>query len=95
MVLDHSGPDFGFIIYASALKLFAFSTLVLVLPFSTGSAAIDGTIFLAGLLIVAVLIGMIESSMARLKLMQAPQMLMGAGLMAALAVVLVLMVRGI
>jgi formate hydrogenlyase subunit 4 len=42
----------------------------------------------------AMLIGIIESSMARLRMMQVPQMLMGAGLMAVLAVVLVIIVRG-
>jgi formate hydrogenlyase subunit 4 len=96
MVLDHSGPDFGFITYASALKLLAFSTLLLglVLPVNTGSAAVDGVVFLAGVLMMAMLIGIIESSMARLRMMQVPQMLMGAGLMAVLAVVLVIIVRG-
>ena len=40
MVLDHSGPAFGMILYGAALKLFVFGALVvrLAFPLSTGSA---------------------------------------------------------
>jgi formate hydrogenlyase subunit 4 len=96
MVLDHSGPDFGLIIYSSSLKLLAFSTLILglVIPFATGIAAWDGIIFFASLLIIAILIGIVESSIARLRMIQVPKLLMSAGIMAALSVVLVIMVKG-
>ena len=59
MVLDHSGPALGMIIYAAAVKLFVFASLIinLVLPFSTGSSVIDWVVFLAGTLAVAVLGG--------------------------------------
>ncbi len=38
MVLDHSGPALGMILYGAALKLFVFGALVvrLAFPFSTG-----------------------------------------------------------
>ena len=70
MVLDHSGPALGMIMYAAALKLFVFASLIinLVLPFGTGSSLIDWVIFLTGTLAVAVLVGTIESVMARLKM---------------------------
>ncbi len=40
MVLDHSGPAFGMILYGAALKLFVFGALVvrLAFPLTTGSA---------------------------------------------------------
>ena len=43
MVLDHSGPAFGMILYGAALKLFVFGALVvrLAFPFSTGSSWLD------------------------------------------------------
>jgi formate hydrogenlyase subunit 4 len=43
MVLDHGGPDLGFIQYAQTLKLWIFSavTASLLLPAASGSAALD------------------------------------------------------
>ena len=40
MVLDHSGPAFGMILYGAALKLFVFGALVvrLAFPLATGSS---------------------------------------------------------
>lgn len=63
MVLDNSGVDLGFIFYANALKMMLFITLIsiLVMPDS-----ILG--YISEILVVAVLIGMIESITARLRL---------------------------
>src|SRR5205085_10500759 len=57
MVLDHSGPALGMILYGAALKLLIFSSLIvrLALPVSTGSVWLDGPIFVGGLVAVAVL----------------------------------------
>src|SRR5262249_45455772 len=51
MVLDHSGPAFGMILYGAALKLLVFAALVvrLALPFASGTAWIDWGLFVAGL----------------------------------------------
>src|SRR5437899_11330444 len=59
MVLDHSGPAFGMILYGAALKLFAFSALIVRLgvPVATGHLWLDWPIFLAGVLGVAVGVG--------------------------------------
>src|SRR5207247_6629074 len=67
MVLDHSGPAFGMILYGAALKLFAFSALIvrLALPLATGSLWFDWPVFVAGMLVVAVVIGVVDSAMAR------------------------------
>src|SRR5262245_9346346 len=75
MVLDHSGPALGMILYAAALKLFLFGALVLriVLPFTTGNAYLDWLIFIPGMLGVAVVVGVVESVMARLRLVHVPR----------------------
>src|SRR5205823_8013458 len=58
MVLDHSGPALGMILYGAALKLFVFEVLVvrLALPLTTGLPWLDWPIFVAGMLVVAVAI---------------------------------------
>jgi formate hydrogenlyase subunit 4 len=91
MVLDHSGPAFGMILYGAALKLFVFGALIvqLALPLATGSVWLDWPIFLGGMLAVAVTIGVVESSMARLRLTHIPILLVAACLLSAFGVILV------
>jgi len=91
MVLDHSGPDFAFILYGSALKLFLFGVLLvrLLVPAHIGVPWLDLGILLAGLLGLAVLIGIVESSMARLRLIRVPQLLVTSGVLAAVGLLLV------
>jgi formate hydrogenlyase subunit 4 len=92
MVLDHAGPAFGFILYGAALKLTVFATLLvtLLIPARSGSGALAFALFAGGLLGVSVVVGLVESSMARLRLVRVPQLLVTATLLAAFAVVLVL-----
>lgn len=92
MVLDYSGPDFAFILYAAALKLWVFGSLLvgLCMPLRTGWAIVDVCGFLLGMLLLAVVVGVIESTMARLRLLRVSQMLVGAGAIAVVALVLVL-----
>ena len=63
---------------------------VSVIPIRSGNPWLDGAAVLAGMLCCGVMIGVIESSMARLRLLRVPQLLVGAGVLAALALVLVL-----
>ncbi|PJA76908.1 hydrogenase [bacterium CG_4_9_14_3_um_filter_65_15] len=92
MVLDHSGPALGMILYGAALKLMVLGAIVvrLALPLETGWGWLDALVFLGGLLALAVLIGVIESTMARLRLTRIPQILIGTTLVTIFAVVLVL-----
>ncbi len=92
MVLDHSGPDFAFILYGAALKLWLLSVLLVdtVLPIGGAGVGANLVVTLGGLLAVGVVIGLIESTMARLRLLLVPQLLVGAGAMAAVALILVL-----
>jgi formate hydrogenlyase subunit 4 len=90
MVLDHGGPDFAFILYAQALKFWALAALLvgLVVPAGTGSLLLDEALALLGVLALSVLVGGVESAMARLRLNRVPQLLVGAAALAALAFVL-------
>lgn len=65
MILDHSGVDLAYLIYAQVTKLFIFSAVVV--QIITPRAAGIG-ICLIGILIVSIVIGVIESCMARLRL---------------------------
>jgi formate hydrogenlyase subunit 4 len=91
MVLDHSGPAFGVVLYAGAVKLFVFAALVahVLLP-QLGRPAANAAMSFAAILVIGVVIGAIESAMARLRLVRVPQLLITASLVAAFAVVLVL-----
>lgn len=91
MVLDHSGPAFGMILYGAALKLFVFGALVvrLAVPSSTAYPWLDWPIFVGGMLAVAVLIGVVESTMARLRLTHVPVLLVSACLLSAFGIILV------
>src|ERR1039457_2081990 len=92
MVLDHSGPAFGIILYAAALKLFVLGAVFVnvALPFATGNALVDWAIFIAAMLALAVTIGIVESVMARLRMVRIPQLLVGATILSAFAMMLVL-----
>ena len=90
MVLDHSGPAFGYVLYGASVKLFVLSALFLrvVVPFSVTDPALDWLAFVAGILLVAIGIGVVESVMARLRLVKVPQLLVGACLLSAFGMLL-------
>jgi formate hydrogenlyase subunit 4 len=92
MVLDHGGVDLACILYGSALKLWALAALLvgLAVPVRSGDPLRDALAFLGGMAALGVLIGVVESSMARLRLARVPKLLVGATALAVLAVVLVL-----
>ena len=92
MVLDHSGPDFAFILYSAALKLWVMSALLIgiILPVRSGNFLVDIPAALAGMIFIAVLIGVIESIMARLRLLRVPQLLVGAGAISVMGLILIL-----
>ncbi|MBA4356367.1 MAG: NADH-quinone oxidoreductase subunit H [Humidesulfovibrio sp.] len=80
MVLDHSGPLFGVILYSAALKLFILGALLmhLVFPFHTGLAWVDWPLFVGQMLGLAVLVGVVESVRARLPMPHVPYLLLAA-----------------
>jgi formate hydrogenlyase subunit 4 len=90
MVLDHGGPALGIIHYAAALKMFVLGAVLvrIIVPYSGGPWASWG-VFALGMMGLAVLIGIVESTMARLRMAQVPILLLAACLLSAFGVVLV------
>jgi formate hydrogenlyase subunit 4 len=88
MVLDHGGVDLAFIQYAAALKLWVFCALFVgvALPLQMHWPLVDLAFGMAGVFIVAMVIGVIESTMARLRLLRVPQMLVVSAVLAMIAV---------
>ncbi len=91
MVLDHSGPDFAMILYGSSLKIWIIGALLtgIVVPVKTGNQLLDAGLIIIGLFVLAIVTGMIESTMARLRLLRVPQLLVSAGLLSMLALGLI------
>jgi formate hydrogenlyase subunit 4 len=95
MVLDHSGPDLAFVFYGSAVKFFVVAALLvhLLVPMPAGGGWAGVMLLGAGEIGVAVLVGIVESSVARLRLPRVPGFLIGAAALAAVGVA-VLFARG-
>ena len=91
MVLDHSGPDFAMIQYAAALKMWLLGALIvaIAIPWHSGNPLLDGGSAIAGMLSLAVVTGIIESSMGRLRLLRITQLLIAATVLSGLALALV------
>ena len=92
MVLDHSGPVLGMIHYGAALKLFLFAALIVrvAMPFSLRNAWLHTGVFVIGMLLLAVFIGVVESVMARLRLVHVPRLLVAASVLSAFSFILLL-----
>jgi len=85
MVLDQSGPALAMILYGAALKFFLFGALLvrLVLPLPIDRPWLSWTGFVAAMLVVALLVGVVESIMARLRLVHVSRLLVAACLLSA------------
>jgi formate hydrogenlyase subunit 4 len=92
MVLDHGGPDLALIQYGASLKLFLFGAILsrIVLGPGVRGALASEVLFVLGVLAFAVGIGLVESVMARLRMVRVPQLLVGASVLSAFALVLLL-----
>ncbi|MEW6272288.1 MAG: NADH-quinone oxidoreductase subunit H [Thermodesulfobacteriota bacterium] len=90
MVLDHGGPALAMILYGAAVKLFVMGALVvrIALPYDGADPWSGAAVFVAGMLLLAVVIGVVESVMARLRLLQVPSLLVAACVLSAFGIVL-------
>ena len=88
MVLDHSGPAFGLILYGAAQKLLVFAAILIQLVVPIDHAIWGWPVFVAAAIAIAVAIGVVESTMARLRLTHVPALLVAASLACALGVIL-------
>ena len=92
-VLDHSGPDLALLLYGGALRMALYAALpVSVLVSRRGLAEpLALGVLAVGMVAVAVGVGVVESSMARLRLSRVPQFLVAASVLASLGVILQLL----
>jgi formate hydrogenlyase subunit 4 len=84
MVLDHGGPDLAAIEWGAMLKLWLFAGLLAGAVVPLPGVLAHGL----GILGVGVAVGIVESTMARLRLLRVPQILVAITLLALLSVVL-------
>ncbi len=91
MVLDHSGPLLGVILYAASLKMFVLGAVLLhvIVPIQTGMAWADWALFVIEMGALAVAIGVVESVMARLQMRHVPYLLVAAMLLCGFGFILV------
>jgi formate hydrogenlyase subunit 4 len=92
MVLDHGGPDLAMIQYGACLKLWTIGWLLvgIVTPVQFNGYLLNLVTGLAGMVLLGVATGIVESVMARLRLLRVPQFLIAASVLAILALVLVM-----
>ena len=90
MVLDHSGPSLAFILYGASVKLWIFSALLAGLVLPAMSVWAYTLSMLAAIFVVAVLVGIIESIMARLRMHVVPALIGLAGAVATFVLILTL-----
>lgn len=90
MILDHSGPDFAILQYSSALKLWVLNILIinLIIPKIFYNNWLNILCSILGVFLLAAITGIIESIMARLRLIRVPQLLATASVFAVLALIL-------
>ena len=91
MILDHGGPDLAIILYSSAIKLWILGALVveLLTPSHTGLSPVSlALISIVGIFLLAVLVGILESVMARLRMNRVFHLLTAASVASVLALLL-------
>lgn len=90
MVLDHCGVDLAYIFYGAALKFWILGALLTGLIFKGSSYGwgVDTVIFIACMVLLAVVVGVVESTMARLRLLKVPHFLLVASSLALVAFII-------
>jgi len=93
MILDNAGPDLAYILYGAALKfeLLAAFMVAMVLPYLPFSPVVRFVVLLGGVATTAILTGIVESCMARMRFLKTPQILLGTLMLAALGTLLFIM----
>jgi formate hydrogenlyase subunit 4 len=91
--LDYSGPDLALVLYGAALRMTLMAALpVMVLVSQTSRSAAESLALLGGgVVAMAIVVGVVESAMARLRLSRVPQFLVAASVLASLGAILQLL----
>ena len=90
MVLDHGGVDLAYILCSSSIKFWLIGTLVVSL-FQVGHSfgvLLDVAIFVGGMIVLAVAVGVVESVLARFRLLKVPHFLIVATALTLVALIL-------
>lgn len=77
MILDHSGVDLAYVFYAGAIKFWILGMLLTNIFFGQYSFGvfIDSIIFIISMVFLAIVVGVVESTLARLRLLKVPHYL--------------------
>lgn len=80
MILDHAGPDLAFLHYAAALKLWVLVSFLalLILPLGPTASILRIFIHVGTVLLIGVIVGIIESVLARFRFLKVPHLLVGS-----------------
>jgi len=90
MILDYSSKDLALIEFAGAVKLAVFSSLLVGLVFSGNELSLPLQLlaFAAAMALVAIVVGVVESTIARFRLLHVPKFIVGSGALAIIALIL-------
>jgi len=96
MILDHSGPDLAIMLYSSSIKMFIYMAFAVMMIFPNIG---NDSLFLLPMLllkiaVLSVVIGIVESVTARIRLIRIPQFLIASFVLSAFAFLTVLFMRG-
>lgn len=96
MILDYAGPDLAAIFYSSSLKLWIFAGFITSLLIPPGIFPVWGEILLnfGGIFLCAVLVGIVESSMARYRFLKVPPLLIAALVLPVIAILFFFFFQG-
>lgn len=92
MVLDHSGPDFGLIELGSFCKLIFYSSIIsrLIFPCNSEILGLPVVMYIVGLFVVYIAVGVTESVMARYRMDKVPQFVLTSFALAFFATIITL-----
>ena len=90
MILDNAGPDLAFIHYGAALKfeLLAAFLVAMLLPALPFAPALRFALLMGGVGATAVAVGIVESTLARMRFLKTPQVLLATLLLTTLGALL-------
>ncbi|MBR7128341.1 MAG: NADH-quinone oxidoreductase subunit H [Lentisphaeria bacterium] len=96
MILDNSGVSLAYFMYSGMLKIYLFSSIIgsiILSEFAHLSCFIYGGLFLLLLFLISVIIGIIESVQARLRMVHVQQYILFAAGLAVILLISVIFVR--
>lgn len=90
MILDYGGPDLAIITYTAALKQWVLSSLIalMIMPVNIGASFVNAAAFFLTVIVINLVVGIVESIMARFRFLSVPQILIGSLGVALLSIIL-------